>query len=118
MRDSLLEPLGMNHSTFDRAGINANADRAIGHVHPYPKPLVDVPMTGAGGLYTSAADLARFLHFELNGGSIDGRIVRLRARLHAGRYRAVGALGNRLRQGRALPADRLGQGVPTLLPGT
>jgi CubicO group peptidase (beta-lactamase class C family) len=75
MRDSLLEQLGMDHSTFDRAVINANANRAIGHVHPYPKPPVDVPMTGAGGLYTSAADLARFLHFELNGGSIDGRIV-------------------------------------------
>jgi CubicO group peptidase (beta-lactamase class C family) len=75
MRDSLLEPLGMNHSSFDRAAIRATADRAIGHVHPYPKPPVDVPMTGAGGLYTSAADLGRFLHFELNGGSIDGRVV-------------------------------------------
>jgi hypothetical protein len=32
-------------------------------------------MTAAGGLYTSAADLARFLHFELSGGSIDGRVV-------------------------------------------
>ena len=32
-------------------------------------------MTAAGGLYTSAADLARFLRFELNGGSIDGRVV-------------------------------------------
>lgn len=75
MRDSLLEPVGMDHSTFDRAVINATADRAVGHVHPYPKPPLDVPMTGAGGLYTSAADLARFLHFELNSGSIDGRVV-------------------------------------------
>jgi CubicO group peptidase (beta-lactamase class C family) len=75
MRDSLLESLGMDHSTFNRAVINATVDRAIGHVHPYPKPPVDVPMTGAGGLYTSAADLARFLRFELNGGSIDGRVV-------------------------------------------
>ncbi len=36
MRDSLLEPLGMDHSTFDRAMIAATADRAVGHVHPYP----------------------------------------------------------------------------------
>ena len=75
MRDSLLEPLGMGHSTFDRAVIRATADRAVGHAHPYRQPPLDVPMTAAGGLYTSAADLARFLRFELNGGSIDGRVV-------------------------------------------
>ncbi|MGZ4397925.1 MAG: serine hydrolase domain-containing protein [Gaiellaceae bacterium] len=75
MRDSLLEPLGMDGSTFDRALIRTSANRAVGHVHPYPQPPLDVPMTGAGGLYTSAADLARFLRFELNGGSIDGRVV-------------------------------------------
>jgi CubicO group peptidase (beta-lactamase class C family) len=75
MRDSLLEPLGMGHSTFDRAVIRATADRAVGHSHPYREPPVDVPMTAAGGLYARAADLARFLHFELNAGSIDGRVV-------------------------------------------
>ena len=32
-------------------------------------------MTAAGGLYSSAADLARFLRFQLNDGSIDGRGV-------------------------------------------
>ena len=42
---------------------------------PIRQPPLDVPMTAAGGLYTSAADLARFLRFELNGGSIDGRVV-------------------------------------------
>jgi CubicO group peptidase (beta-lactamase class C family) len=51
----------MDNSTFDRAVIRATADRAVGHAHPYPKPPVDVPMTAAGGLYASAADLARFL---------------------------------------------------------
>ena len=75
MHDSLLEPLGMDHSSFDRAVIRATADRAVGHVHPYREPPVDVPMTAAGGLFSSAADLARFLRFELNGGSIDGRVV-------------------------------------------
>ena len=75
MRDSLLEPLGMDHSTFDRAAIRASADRAVGHVRPYPTPPLAVPMTAAGGLYASAADLARFLRFELNGGTIDGRVV-------------------------------------------
>ena len=32
MRDSLLEPLGMDHSTFDRAAIRSTTDRAVGHV--------------------------------------------------------------------------------------
>jgi CubicO group peptidase (beta-lactamase class C family) len=82
MRDSLLEPLGMDHSTFERAAIRANADRAVGHVHPYPKPPLYEPMTAAGGLYTNAADLARFLRFELNGGTIDGRVVLNSKRLH------------------------------------
>lgn len=75
MRESLLGPLGMDHSTFDRAVIRSTVDRAIGHVDFYPEPPVDVGMTAAGGLYTSAADLARFLRFQLNDGSIDGRVV-------------------------------------------
>jgi CubicO group peptidase (beta-lactamase class C family) len=75
VRESLLEPLGMERSTFDRIAIRSTDNRAVGHVDPYPEPPLDVPMTAAGGLYTSAADLARFLHFELNGGSIDGRVV-------------------------------------------
>ena len=75
MRDSLLGPLGMDHSTFDRTMIRSIDDRAVGYVQPYPEPPLDVPMTAAGGLYTSAADLARFLRFQLNDGSIDGRAV-------------------------------------------
>jgi hypothetical protein len=75
MRSSLLEPLGMGHSTFDRATIRSTANRAVGHIDPYPDPPLDVPMTAAGGLYTSAGDLARFLRFQLNGGAIDGRVV-------------------------------------------
>ena len=34
-----------------------------------------MPMTAAGGLYTSVADLGRFLSFQLSDGSIDGRVV-------------------------------------------
>jgi CubicO group peptidase (beta-lactamase class C family) len=75
MQDSLLEPLGMDRSTFDRAMIRSTDDRAVGHVSRYPEPPVDVPMTAAGGLYASAADLARFLEFQLNDGSIGGRVV-------------------------------------------
>jgi CubicO group peptidase (beta-lactamase class C family) len=75
MRDVLLRPLGMDHSTFDRAAIRAADNRAVGHAPPYPAPPLVVPMTAAGGLYTSASDLARFLEFELNDGSVNGRPV-------------------------------------------
>ena len=75
MRDSLLEPLGMDRSTFDRTAIRSADNRAVGHVDPYPEPPLYEPMTAAGGLYASARDLARFLRFQLNDGSIDGRVV-------------------------------------------
>jgi hypothetical protein len=77
MRDSLLGPLGMNRSTFDRTVIRSADGRAVGHVDPFPAghPPIYEPMTAAGGMYSSAADLARFLRFQLNGGSLDGRVV-------------------------------------------
>ena len=75
LRDSLLEPLGMDHSTFDRATIRATADRAMGHMQYARAWLTDMPMTAAGGLYSSAADMARFLSFQLGRGVIDGRTV-------------------------------------------
>ena len=75
MRDSLLAPLGMDHSTFDRARVHASADRAVGHTGDMVPPRVDCPMTAAGGLWASAADLARFLEFQLGDGTVDGRAV-------------------------------------------
>ena len=75
MRDSLLEPLGMEHSSFQRSVIRASPNRAVGHATPYPSPPMYEPMTAAGGLYTTARDLARFLRFELADGSIDDRVV-------------------------------------------
>jgi CubicO group peptidase (beta-lactamase class C family) len=75
MRDSLLAPLAMNHSTFDRAQVHASTNRAVGHSAYLVRPRVDHPMTAAGGLWASAADLARFLEFQLGGGTVDGRVV-------------------------------------------
>ena len=77
LHDLLLGPLGMERSTFDRHSIVAAANRAAGHTAPVPArdlPVFDA-MTAAGGLYSSAADLARYLRFQLNDGSLDGRTV-------------------------------------------
>jgi CubicO group peptidase (beta-lactamase class C family) len=75
LQESLLEPLGMDRSTFLRARVHASANRAIGHEGGLVTPPVDVAMTAAGGLWSSAADLARFLRFELGDGQIDGHTV-------------------------------------------
>jgi len=75
MHDSLLAPLGMDHSTFDRARVRATADRAVGHSDSWAAEPVDIPMTGAGGLWASAADLAKLLEFQLGDGTVDGRTV-------------------------------------------
>jgi CubicO group peptidase (beta-lactamase class C family) len=75
MRDSLLDPLGMDRSTFDRTAIQADQNRAVPHVDYYPDPPIYEPVTAAGGLYSSADDLARFLLFQLGDGLLDGRTV-------------------------------------------
>jgi CubicO group peptidase (beta-lactamase class C family) len=75
MRDSLLAPLGMRHSTFDRARVHATADRASGHDGDLVPPSVITPMMASGGLWSSAADLARFLEFQLGSGTLHGRTV-------------------------------------------
>lgn len=74
VRDSLLAPLGMAHSSFDRDRVHAADNRAVGHEGTVP-PRVSSPMMAAGGLWTSAADLGRFLEFQLGDGAIDGHSV-------------------------------------------
>jgi CubicO group peptidase (beta-lactamase class C family) len=73
MRRSLLGPLDMDHSTFDRTQVHADPERAVGHSDQPLPPPVDTAMTAAGGLWASAADLAEFLRFQLGNGAIDGR---------------------------------------------
>lgn len=75
MRDSLLAPLGMDESTFDRSQVHTTADRAAGYTGDLVRPRVDSPMVAAGGLWTSATDLAKFLEFQLGDGAVDGRTV-------------------------------------------
>jgi CubicO group peptidase (beta-lactamase class C family) len=75
MRDLLLAPLGMTESSFDRDEIGAASNRALGHSRPIPSVPMFEPMMAAGGLYTSATDLARFLRFQLSDGTLDGQAV-------------------------------------------
>ena len=78
LADRLFAPLGMTHTTA-----YASAAEAWAPARPYtPGPdgrperiaLVkhDDTMQAAGGLYASAADLARWLRLQLGGGRLDG----------------------------------------------
>jgi CubicO group peptidase (beta-lactamase class C family) len=75
MHDSLLAPLGMDHSTFARARVRATVNRAVGHSDSLVAEPVDIPMTGAGGLWASVGDLAKFLEMQLGDGTLHGRSV-------------------------------------------
>jgi CubicO group peptidase (beta-lactamase class C family) len=73
VRTRLLEPLGMRDSTFDMTRVRAATSRAIGHeALCTPKVPLEVPMIPAGGFYTTARDLAKFVQFHLNRGRVDG----------------------------------------------
>ncbi len=73
MREELLEPLGMTSSTFDQTEALGCADRARGHIEEKEVPPLEVPMLGAGGLYSTARDVAKFVSFHLAGGVARGR---------------------------------------------
>jgi CubicO group peptidase (beta-lactamase class C family) len=73
VEEKLLLPLGMVNSSFDTAKIRANPNRAIGHSEPLPQVPLEIPIVPEGGLYASANDMAKFIQFHLNQGSVNGQ---------------------------------------------
>jgi CubicO group peptidase (beta-lactamase class C family) len=73
MREELLKPLDMAASTFDQVEALECVDRARGHIEGKEVPPLEIPMLGAGGLYSSARDMAKFVSFQLAGGVAKGR---------------------------------------------
>jgi CubicO group peptidase (beta-lactamase class C family) len=75
LREKLLEPLGMEDSTFDLQEAVQRENRATGHDSDgdvVPVPLPEIP---AAGLYSTIRDMARYTQFQLNGGVVDGRRI-------------------------------------------
>jgi len=73
IKEQILNPLGMANSTLNQDDIRNNTNRAIGHTigiaeHPSAHGLL-----GAGGVFTSAADLARFIRMHINKGTFEGK---------------------------------------------
>ncbi|KPL21227.1 MAG: hypothetical protein AMJ75_10385 [Phycisphaerae bacterium SM1_79] len=75
IKERILDPLGMANSTLNQKDIRNNTNRAIGHTigiaeHPSAHGLL-----GAGGVFTSAADLARFAQLLMNEGIYEGKCL-------------------------------------------
>jgi CubicO group peptidase (beta-lactamase class C family) len=56
---ALLNPIGLEHTTFDPERILEAPNRAFGHAEGFPDVPEITPMMGAGGAYSTASDLAR-----------------------------------------------------------
>jgi CubicO group peptidase (beta-lactamase class C family) len=82
----IFDPLGMDDTTATSEVYVAQKNRAIGHEPDYDAVPVVVPMQAAGGVYSSAADMARYAAFHLGKGSVDGKTLlepRLWEEMHA-----------------------------------
>jgi CubicO group peptidase (beta-lactamase class C family) len=72
VQEKIFQPLGMNNSTLDVNRVRADKKRAIGHLDsPFPPP-VDFLIIPSGGVWTTAADMTRYLQFHINEGVIEG----------------------------------------------
>ncbi len=72
LNERLFGPLGMKSSTADRSAILKNGERAVGHLGGISKMAAVYPALGAGGVYSTARDMARFVQFQINRGAVEG----------------------------------------------
>ncbi len=79
VRTRLLEPLGMRSTTveeeLDRAGNVASPHAWVAGAQRPVRPRNNRSISPAGGVHSTAADMARWLRFQLAGGVLDGRRV-------------------------------------------
>lgn len=80
--DDVLRPAGMTHTTAwisqaRKAGIVASGHvpGPTGAMTPSPLQKTDATMQSAGGLVSTAGDMARWLEIQINDGVVDGRRV-------------------------------------------
>jgi CubicO group peptidase (beta-lactamase class C family) len=88
LREHIFKPVGMDDSLVDMTGIKPGMDVAMGHAKADFKDLQPVPPMawlndpGAGGIYASVHDLAKWMNVQLAGGAlptigVDGKPARL-----------------------------------------
>ncbi|MBP1475846.1 serine hydrolase [Frateuria sp. MAH-13] len=88
VREHIFKPVGMNESLIDKTYLKSGMDVATGHAKADFKDLKPVPPMawlndpGAGGIYSSVHDLAKWMNVQLAGGALpttgaDGKPKRL-----------------------------------------
>lgn len=75
LTERLFAPLGMSNTTADTRRILDNSERAIGHMMGIAKVPALYPGVGAGGVYSTARDMARLLQLHITRGTLDGRRI-------------------------------------------
>jgi CubicO group peptidase (beta-lactamase class C family) len=72
IQQRVFDPLGMKRSTYDIDRIRNDGDRAIGNNKLVEHVPLENPMLAPGGIYASISDMARFLQFHMNDGTVHG----------------------------------------------
>jgi CubicO group peptidase (beta-lactamase class C family) len=75
VQEKLFDPLGMKRSTYSIQKIKTDTNRATGSNRNIPNIPIEIPMLAPAGVYSSIADMARFMRFHLNLGRVDGRTL-------------------------------------------
>ncbi|HEX7816391.1 serine hydrolase domain-containing protein, partial [Dyella sp.] len=78
LRNHIFKPVGMDETLVDKTYLKPGMDVAVGHAKFDFKDLKPVPAmawsnnSGAGGIYSSVHDLAKWMNVQLAGGVISG----------------------------------------------
>jgi CubicO group peptidase (beta-lactamase class C family) len=75
IKATVFDPLDMPNSSVDMEFIRRHPNRAIGHQLHIKKVPLEIAMIGAGGVYTNANELAKFIQFHINQGTVSGQTV-------------------------------------------
>jgi len=75
MKDTVLDPLEMKSSSFDWTRTRANTNRAIGHAKGFSTVPLEFAIIPSGALYSSAADMTKYIQFQLNEGRVSGKSI-------------------------------------------
>ncbi len=85
VRTHIFEPVGMDESLIDKTYLKPGMDVATGHAKADFKDLKTVPPMawlndpGAGGIYSSVHDMAKWMNVQLAGGKLPGNGCRRQA---------------------------------------
>ena len=75
LKERLFLPFGMSNSTVDRKQILRTKNRANGSMMAVSSMPAVFPALAAGGIYSTARDLARFIQLHITKGILDGKRV-------------------------------------------